>query len=87
MYLPIVHYFARVGSVTYEYFNYYVITDKVWDNLANYFYRLIDPRWVAIQYNGQCVAEVVAVVPAPVVIVIMAVALSTSIYYGARRVW
>lgn len=87
LYLPVVHYFAKVGSVTYEYFNYYVLTDNMWDNLMNYFYRLIDPKWVATQYNGQCVAEVVAVVPTPIVIIIMAIALTTTIYYGAKRVW
>jgi len=87
LYMPVVHYFAKVGSVTYEYFNYYVVTDNVWNNLVNYFYRLVDPKWVAMQYNGQCAAEVVAVIPAPIVIIIMAVALTTAIYYGAKRVW
>ena len=87
LYLPVVHYFSKVGSVTYEYFNYYMLTENMWNNVVNYFYRLVDPRWVAIQYNGRCVAEVVAVVPTPIVIVIMAIALSTAIYYGGRRVW
>jgi len=87
LYLPVVHYFAKVGSVTFEYFNYYVLTDNVWTNVVNYFYRIIDPRWVGMQYNGQCVAEVVAVIPAPIVIIVMAVALTTAIYYGAKRVW
>jgi hypothetical protein len=87
LYMPVIHYFAKVGSTTYEYFNYYVLTDNVWNNVVNYFYRLVDPRWVAMQYNGQCTAEVVAVVPAPIVIIIMAVALTTAIYYGAKRVW
>jgi hypothetical protein len=85
--LPVVHYFATVGHTTYEYFNYYVLTDNVWDNLVNYFYRLVDPKWVATQYHGQCVAEVVAVIPTPIVIIIMAIALTTSIYYGHKRVW
>jgi len=87
LHLPIVHYFAKAGSVTYEYFNYYVLTDNVWSNVVNYFYRLVDPKWVAMQYGGQCVAEVVAVIPAPIVIIIMAVALTTAIYYGGKRVW
>jgi len=87
LYLPIVHYFAKVGHNTYEYFNYYVLTDNIQANIVNYFYRLLDPRWVALQYNGQCVAEVVTVVPTPIVIVIMAIALSTAIYYGGKRVW
>jgi len=85
--LPIVHYFAKVGSTTYEYFNYYMLTDNVWNNVVNYFYRLVDPKWVAMQYNGQCVAEVVAVVPAPIVIIVMTVALTTAIYYRGKRVW
>jgi hypothetical protein len=87
VYLPVVHYFAKVGSTTYEYFNYYVLTDNVWDNIVNYFHRLVDPKWVAIQYNGQCVAEVVAVVPTPTVIVIMAIALTTTIFYAGKRIW
>jgi hypothetical protein len=87
LYLPVVHYFARVGSATYEYFNYYVISDNVWENLKNYFYRLVDPKWVAIQYHGQCVAEVVAVIPTPIVIIIMAVALTTTIFYRGKRIW
>jgi hypothetical protein len=87
LYLPIVHYFSKVGHTTYEYFNYYVISDNVWDNLKNYFYRLIEPRWVAIQYNGQCVAEVVAVIPTPIVIILMAIALTTTIYYAGKRIW
>lgn len=87
LYLPVVHYFAKVGPVTYEYFNYYVITNNVWDNVVNYFHRIIDPKWVGMQYNGPCVAEVVAVIPAPLVILIMAIALTTAIYYGAKRVW
>ncbi len=87
LYLPVVHYFVRTGSVTYEYFNFYVLTDNMWENLKNYFYRIVDPKWVAVQYNGQCVAEVVAVVPAPVVILVMAIALTTTIYYGGKRVW
>lgn len=87
LYLPVVHYFARVGSTTYEYFNYYALTDNVWNNVVSYFYRLVDPKWVAMQYNGQCVAEVVAVVPAPIVIIIMVVALTTAIYYRGKRVW
>jgi hypothetical protein len=87
MHLPVVHYFARVGHTTYEYFNYYMITDNVWNNLANYFYRIVDPKWVAMQYNGPCVADVVAVVPTPIVIIVMAVALTTTIYYRGKRVW
>jgi hypothetical protein len=87
LHLPVVHYFAKVGSTTYEYFNYYVVTDNVWDNLMNYFYRLIEPRWVATQYNGQCIAEVVAVIPTPIIIVIMAIALTTAIYYKGKRIW
>ena len=87
LYLPIVHYFSKVGSVTYEYFNYYMLTDNVWDNLKNYLYRLVDPKWVAIQYNGQCAAEVVAVIPTPIVIIIMAIALTTTIYYAGKRIW
>ena len=87
LYLPVVHYFAKVGQTTYEYFNYYVLTDNVWDNLVNYFYRIIDPKWVGIQYTGQCVAEVVAVVPTPVIIMIMAIALTTTIYYAGKRIW
>jgi fumarate reductase subunit C len=85
--MPIVHYFAKVGHNTYEYFNYYVLTDNTQENIVNYFYRLLDPRWVAIQYNGQCVAEVIGVVPAPIVIIIMAVALTTAIYYAGKRIW
>jgi hypothetical protein len=85
--MPIVHYFAKVGHTTYEYFNYYVLTDNAQENIVNYFYRLLDPKWVAIQYNGQCVAEVIAVVPAPIVIIIMAVALTTAIYYAGKRIW
>jgi hypothetical protein len=87
LYLPVVHYFAKVGSVTYEYFNYYVLTDNVRDNIVNYFYRIVDPKWVAMPYYGECVAEVVAVVPSPIVIIIMAVALTTAIYYKGKRVW
>jgi hypothetical protein len=87
LYLPVVHYFAKVGSITYEYFNYYVLTDNVWENIKNYFYRIVDPYWVGVQYNGQCVAEVVAVIPTPIVIIIMAIALTTSIYYGSKRIW
>jgi len=87
LHLPIVHYFAKVGSVTYEYFNYYVLTESMWTNVVNYFYRLVDPKWVAVQYNGQCVAEVVAVIPAPIVIIVMTVALTTAIYYRGKRVW
>jgi hypothetical protein len=87
VYLPVVHYFAKVGSTTYEYFNYYVLTDNVWNNIVNYFHRLVDPRWVAMQYNGQCAAEVVAVVPAPIVIIIMAIALTTTIFYAGKRIW
>jgi len=83
VYLPVVHYFARVGSVTYEYFNYYVPSA----NLYDYVVRIIDPKWVAIPYSGKCVAEVVAVVPTPVVLFIMIVALVTKIYYRGRRVW
>ena len=87
LHLPVVHYFAKVGRTTYEYFNYYVITDNVWDNLASYFHRLIEPKWVATQYHGQCVAEVVGVVPTPLVIIVMAVALTTTIYYAGKRIW
>jgi len=87
LYMPIVHYFAKVGHNTYEYFNYYVLTDNVQENIVNYFYRLLDPKWVAMQYNGQCVAEVIGVVPAPIVIIIMAVALTTAIYYAGKRIW
>jgi len=87
LYMPIVHYFAKVGHNTYEYFNYYVLTDNVQENIVNYFYRLLDPKWVAMQYNGQCVAEVIGVVPAPIVIIVMAVALTTAIYYAGKRIW
>jgi hypothetical protein len=87
LHMPVVHYFAKADSVTYEYFNYYVISDNVWDNVVNYFYRIIDPKWVATHYRGTCAAEVVAVIPTPIVIIIMAVALTTAIYYGPKRVW
>lgn len=87
LYTPVVHYFAKVGHNTYEYFNYYVLTDNIQENIANYFYRLLDPKWVAVQYNGQCVAEVIGVVPAPIVIIVMAVALTTAIYYAGKRIW
>jgi hypothetical protein len=40
-----------------------------------------------MQYNGQCAAEVVAVVPAPIVIIIMAIALTTTIFYAGKRIW
>lgn len=89
IYVPIVHYFAEVNGRLYEYYNYYTLSDSVFDNVANYFYRLVYPKWVAMPLDdpNKLAARVVLVVPAPVVLFVMIVALATKLYYGGRRVW
>lgn len=81
--IPVMHYFAD----GYELFNGRAIfTDNVIENVINYFHAMIDPKWVIVKSNKQCVAEVVAVVPAPLVILTF-IALMIPIYYNHRRIW
>lgn len=82
IYLPVVHYFTKAGSLTYEVFNYYPFGDVV-----GYFRALLFPKWVATPYNGTCVAKVVFIIPAPVVILITIIALTTRLYLGLKRIW
>ena len=82
MYLPVVHYFTKAGSITYEVFNYYQFGDVV-----GYFRALLFPQWAAVPYNGTCVAKVVFIIPTAVVILITIIALTTRLYLGLKRIW
>lgn len=81
--IPVVHYFAG----NYEFYNYKArLGETPLETIKNYFEALIWPSWAVVNTKKQCVAQVIAVVPAPLVLFSF-VALTIPIYYGIRRVW
>ncbi|MEZ0319738.1 MAG: hypothetical protein ABWK05_07095 [Pyrobaculum sp.] len=83
IYVPVVHYFER----GYEYANAFTLSTSPLDTMKNYIEALIWPKWVVMPAGEKrCVAKVIAVIPAPIVILTFT-ALYIPIYYGYRRVW
>lgn len=83
VYVPIVHYFSN----GYELANYFTLGTSPIETLRNYVEALIQPKWVVMPMgNKKCVAQVIAVIPAPLVIISFS-ALFIPIYYKYRRVW
>lgn len=81
--LPVVHYFHD----GYEFFNIKArIGETPWETIYNYFDAIISPTWALAKSDRRCVAQVIAIVPVPLVLLSF-IALSIPIYYKLRRVW